>query len=210
MSIELKFSPENISRIADILKSGGVGVIPTDTIYAIAAVASDAVAVDRMYRIRKRDEGKSCIVLLPDRDGASALGAKVTERQEAFLDAVWPGPVSVVLPIDPAASIRVRTTGMTLAFRVPAFPMLRELLLRTGPLLVPSANPQGLRPAADVCEASGYFGDSVDVYADGGASGGEPSTLIRFEGDCIVVMRPGAMILRDLCARAADSGFTLP
>lgn len=203
----MSFDLENLDRIAEILKSGGLGVIPTDTIYAIAVRASDVLAVEKMYAVRKRDEGKPCIVIISDMGYLETLGIVVTDRQKAFLNTVWPGPVSVILPIESGDNDHLLRGGATIALRMPAFPLLRELLRRTGPLLAPSANTQGSPPASDTGEAWKYFGRSADVYADAGVLRGEPSTLIRFDGDCIVVVRQGAMSIHDLSVAAEGSGF---
>ena len=115
------------------------------------------------------------------------------ENTAAILKRLWPGKVSAVLPCsDEQWAYLHRGTG-TVAFRLPDDAGLRALLRETGPLVAPSANPQGEPPAKTIEDAEGYFGDTVDFYVDGGLLDGEPSTLVKIENGNIVVLRQGAV-----------------
>ena len=95
----------------------------------------------------------------------------------------WPGPVSIILDcLDEKFSYLHRGTK-TLAIRLPAQDSLKALLTEVGPLIAPSANPEGLLPAEDIKEAKKYFGDSVDYYMDRGRITGKPSKLIKLQKD---------------------------
>jgi L-threonylcarbamoyladenylate synthase len=172
-----------------VLISGGVAVIPTDTIYGVVASALDVEAVERVYALRQREPDKPCIVLLSDASELSRFGITSTAAQQSVLDQNWPGPVSIILdcPGDTLAFLH-RGTG-TLAFRVPADEELRSLLAATGPLIAPSANLAGEAPATTVEEAEAVFGDGVGAYIDKGALVGRPSKLIRLyeNGDSTVL-----------------------
>ncbi len=188
-----------LHETADLLRSGKIGVIPTDTIYGLVASATDSAAVERVYRVRGRDDGKPCIVLIADMADldrfipSMSLSNPVTQ----WFGKWWPGKVSVILPCpDEKWSYLHRGTG-TIAFRVPDVPALREFLRMTGPLVAPSANPQGLPPAGTIAEAGAYFGDSVDFYVDGGILESVPSTLVRFDDGRPVVVRSGAVEISD-------------
>lgn len=195
------------------LNDGGIGVIPTDTLYGLVASALDRDAVERVYRVRGRDEGKPCIVLIPeisdiDRffchpelvEGSSLSSADSSVRRlsrndknNEMLGRVWPGKVSVILPCpDEKWGYLHRGTG-TIAFRVPDKPELQELLREVGPLIAPSANPQGMPPAKTIEEAEGYFGDDADFYVDGGTLDSEASTVVRFTDGKFSVVREGAV-----------------
>lgn len=167
--------------------------MPTDTLYGVVASAMDAAAVERVYRVRGRDEGKPCIVLIGDIDALERFGIVLGERMRSMLEEVWPGKVSVILPCpDERFAYLHRGTG-TIAFRVPDVPALRGLLRKTGPLIAPSANPQGKPPAKTIAEAKNYFGDTVDFYIDGGTLDSEPSTVVRFIDGKLSVVREGAV-----------------
>lgn len=170
-----------------MLRSGGIGVIPTDTIYGIVGSALSEKTVRRIYRARKRNPKKPMIILVGSEAELKEFGIRTTPRLKKILAEYWPGRVSIILPIvekKKSADLKYlhRGTG-TLAFRLPKPVWLRRFLLETGPLVAPSANPEGLRPAATVREAKKYFGDRVDFYLDRGKKKGSPSKLIRIRPD---------------------------
>lgn len=172
------FSSVNDPEIARILLSGGVGVLRTDTLYGIVAQASDEAAVRRVYALKGRDDDKSPIVLIASTD---QLFENLPETHRDYVAKVWPGPVSVIVPSNDAPSWITRGND-SVAYRMPASDDLRKLLSVTGPLIAPSANPQGMQPAMNVREAKYYFGDQVDFYVDRGTvESREPSKLMRLE-----------------------------
>jgi L-threonylcarbamoyladenylate synthase len=132
------------------------------------------------------------IVLIADVSEVSRFGIRLSLRQKRFLLDVWPGKVSVVLPLSGRNLSRFeylhRKTG-TIAFRVPKLKWLRELLKTTGPLVAPSANFEGEPPALTVRDAKRYFGKSVDYYFDVGRRVGKPSKIIKLDGNDVIVLR---------------------
>lgn len=176
--------------VAEILRDGGVGVIPTDTIYGIVASVLSRRAVERVYRLRRRDPKKPSIILISNVGDLRALGIRPTPAQKRMLGRIWPGRFSVVFRTR-AASFLDRGTG-TLAVRLPQSVSLRRFLNRTGPLIAPSANFEGRPPAATVRAARRYFGDRVDLYVDKGTQNGAPSTLVAFSGRRFRVLRRGS------------------
>lgn len=183
------FSQEVIKK----LKSGEVAVISTDTLYGIVGQALRKETVDEIYRLRKRRSEKSCIVLIADMDDLRYFDINPDIFARKVLSRVWPGKVSVVLQCGTERFAYLHRGGKSLAFRLPHNEELRELLRFTGPLIAPSANLEGEKPAETIEEARVYFGDNVETYVDGGLLQGEPSTLIAFEGDVIKVLRQGAV-----------------
>ena len=161
-----------------ILKEGGVGVVPTDTLYGICASALSQKAVERIYEIKGRDEGKPFIILISSVGELKYFGIELSIEQKAYLDTVWPGPVSVILPCALKKLSYLHRGTNALAFRLPKSPKLRAFLKETGPLVAPSANPQGLEPAHTVAEAKKYFTSGVDFYIAGGRKAGKPSTIV--------------------------------
>lgn len=175
--------------IADILRQGGVGVIPTDTIYGIVGSALSPKTVERIYKLRKRDSRKPFIILIPSVAALKKFGVKLDKYRKEFLREAWPGPVSVVLPA-PASKYRYLHRGAgSLAFRVPASKELRKLLEKTGSLVAPSANWEGKKPARTIKEAQGFFGPDVEFYMDAGRVVGKSSTLIDLTGKEPLVLR---------------------
>lgn len=175
----------DISTCLSYLSAGGVAVIPTDTIYGIVARAEDKHAVERLYAIRKRNPQKACLILIADMEDLERFGITLSKQEEDALAPLWPGPHTVIIPNEnPVWAHIARGTG-ALAFRLPAKEGLRELIRATGPLIAPSANPEGLPPARTITEAQAYFGDDVSCYVDQGELGGNPSTLWRLEGGAV-------------------------
>lgn len=182
-------------NIVDMLISGGVGVIPTDTIYGLVGRAETASAVERIYRIRKRNTHKACIILISSYEDLKKFNIELSSETRLFLEKrrVWPGKVSIVLPsTDPSFEYLTRGTN-ALAFRMPDIPELRDFLAQTGPLVAPSANREGDPPAITINSARDYFEDSVDFYVDGGELHSLPSTLIQIVDGKLVVLREGAV-----------------
>ena len=169
--------------IVNILKNGGIGVIPTDTIYGIVGSALNPQTVEKIYTLRKRSKNKPFIILISSLDDLKKFDVTLTKEQENFLKKIWPNPVSVVLP----------RGKNSLAFRMPKNKNLLDLLKRTGPLVAPSANIEGQKPAQTLDEAKKYFGDQVDFYIDGGELIAKPSALIELASSGIKVLRPGLM-----------------
>ena len=175
-------------NLINVLKSSGVVVIPTDTLYGILGSALDENVVEKIYEIRKRRPDKPCIILIGDINDISKFSIDLTEKQKQELQKNWPGPVSVVLDcVDEKFGYLHRGTN-TLAFRLPANGALKDLLLKTGPLIAPSANTEGNTPARNIQEAKKYFGDKVDLYVDGGEIEGKASKVIKLNTDGTVVV----------------------
>jgi len=153
------------NRIIKILKSNGVGVIPTDTLYGLVGSAFSKKVINRIYKIKNRDKRKKMIVLISSLKDLQKFNVKTSKEQAKILAKFWPGKVSIVLN--------------DIAFRLPAKKSLIEILKKTGPLVAPSANPEGLKPAENIKQAKKYFGDKVDFYLSGGTLKSKPSILIK-------------------------------
>lgn len=162
----------------EILKAGGVGIVPTDTLYGICASAFSPKAVERIYAIKGRSEAKPFIILISSVDDLKKFGIKLSAENIAYLDTTWPAAVSVILPCPLKKYAYLHRGVMSLAFRVPKSKKLRDFLDATGPLVAPSANPQGEEPAHTIAEAKKYFGDQVDFYMAGGRKEGKPSKIV--------------------------------
>lgn len=182
----------NLSAVS-ILKNGGVGVLPTDTLYGVVASALIKNAVARLYLLRRKTSSKPFIVLIADTAMLRRFGVQLEELEQQFLKKVWPGPVSVILTVPSNRFAYLHKGKKTLAFRIPAQSGFRAFLKKTGPLLAPSANPEGLPPATTIRDAKAYFGDKVDFYvASKQRLSGLPSTLVSLKGGSVRVLRKGS------------------
>ena len=172
---------------SEVLRSGGVGVVPTDTLYGVVACALNQSAVERVYALKGRNPTKPCIILVSGFEDLALFGTRLSERQQNALHTIQ-GPVSFILPCDAPEYLHRGTH--TLAFRIPKEEKLRDFLKESGPLIAPSVNPEGSPPATTLEEARTYFENRVDFYQEGGKREGKPSNLISFdENDGIVVLR---------------------
>lgn len=165
-----------------IIKRGGIGVIPTDTLYGIVGLALSKKAVSRIYRVRGRNPKKPFIILIGSIADLKRFGIRVNSEVNArVLNKVWPGPVSVILPCPSKKFTYLHRGTKTLAFRVPKTVWLRAILKKTGPLVAPSANPEGKATALTVAEARTYFGSRVDFYLDRGRRNAQASNLLEIK-----------------------------
>ena len=157
-------------------------IIPTDTVYGIAAPAADQQSVEKVFAVKNRQSHKPMIIVISEIGQLTHFGVVLTAAQLDVIDVSWPGPVSIILPAPNAPEYLHRGTH-SLAFRLPADTALREFIEQHGPLVAPSANPEGSPPATTIEQARSYFGDQVDEYIDGGVRDGRPSRLIRIGDD---------------------------
>lgn len=180
------------SKLVEAFKNGAVGVLPTDTIYVLAGSALVPKTVERIYDIRRRDRNKALIILISSLKDLKLFHIKIDKVTEKILQKVWPGRVSVILPCLSSEFIYLHRGLYTLAFRLPNHKELVNLVKSAGPIVVPSANPQGFPPAKTISEARKYFGDKVDFYVNLKKLESEPSTLISIENGIIAIKREGA------------------
>ena len=180
-------------NINKIIKNGGVGVIPTDTLYGLVASAFIESAVEKVYNLKNRNEKKSLIILISSIEDLDKFGVKLTDKAKSFIQKYWPGKVSIVLSFENEKISYLDRMEGTLAFRLPNDKSLIDLLKETGPLVAPSANTEGMPPAKNIEEAKKYFGEEIDFYFDGGEIDSLPSTLVKIEGDNIKILRQGAV-----------------
>jgi L-threonylcarbamoyladenylate synthase len=174
------------------LSMGGVGVMPTDTVYGLVARASDREAVRRFYELKHR-EHKPGTVVAASVDQLIELG--VPQQYLRRVEQWWPGALSVETPLGDNLAYLHQETGRQ-AFRVVADERFRTVLEQTGPLVTTSANAPGEPGATNLDEARDYFEDRVDFYVDGGdLSGRAPSTIVRMTADGIEIIRQGAVKL---------------
>jgi L-threonylcarbamoyladenylate synthase len=170
-------------NLINVLGGGGVAVMPTDTIYGVVGRAQDISTVERIYKLKKRAPKKPCIILISDMSELDKFSIILSGEQKKVLQKYWPGSVSIILDCAEEKFSYLHRGTKTLAFRLPAQESLQNLLKKTGPLIAPSANPEGLPPARNINEAKNYFGDNIDLYVDGGQIENKASKLIRLNKD---------------------------
>lgn len=172
------FSDISDPAVVQLLTNNHVGIIRTDTLYGLVGRAESEEVVARIFDLKTRAPDKPLLLLISD---TSQLFD--TYDTSKFETEFWPGPNTIILPSPTAPHYLTRGTK-TLAYRIPASDVLRDLLRSTGPLVAPSANPESEEPAYSIQEAINYFGEAVDFYVDGGVvSETAPSKLWQLKPD---------------------------
>jgi tRNA threonylcarbamoyl adenosine modification protein (Sua5/YciO/YrdC/YwlC family) len=183
--------PQILAALTE-LRSGKPVVIPTDTVYGVAALPSVAAAIEQVFWAKGRPREKALPILAA---GAGALEGIVVidPAVRAVAERFWPGPLTLVLERDPGFHYDLGAgSAPTIAVRVPEHPLTLELLREAGPLAVTSANRSGDDPALNVEEARAALGDVIDVFVDGGECRGSPSTIVSLV-DGFEVLRRGSL-----------------
>jgi L-threonylcarbamoyladenylate synthase len=189
---------EEVRELARFVRGGGVVVFPTESSYALGADPASAAGVASVYRIKGRPAGKPLPVVASSIDDLEHLGVRVRFDGFSDLEAAWPGPLTMVVPCQsglPAACGRSE-----LAVRIPGHRRLRRLLTRAAvTLTATSANLAGEEPWLELGELSELVKDERVLAIDQGRlPGGPPSTLVRWEGDGVSVLRRGAIDVQSL------------
>lgn len=151
------------------LTRGEIVVVPTDTVYGIAASPRAPGAIDALVGLKGRGRDMAPPILVASIDQATSLVAPgvMTDSLQSLLQRYWPGALTVVLAVNPELEFDIGTTPGTIALRCPDNAALLELLRLHGPLAVTSANLHGHQPATSVYQAINTFGDAVAVYLGG-------------------------------------------
>jgi len=165
---------------------GELVVIPTDTVYGVAADAFSPEAVQRLLEAKGRDRTAPPPVLVPGVATLDALADQVPDEVRALVAEFWPGGLTVILRARAMLDWDLGETRGTVALRMPSHPIALELLAETGPLAVSSANRTGEPAALTAAEAEGMLGESVAVYLEAGTAGSGYPAAAAHTGSTIV------------------------
>ncbi|RBP66343.1 translation factor SUA5 [Brevibacterium sanguinis] len=188
-----------LDECARVAEAGNLLVIPTDTVYGIAADAFSASAVAALLAAKGRGRDMPPPVLVPRAETVFGLVDGVDERMLALTGRFWPGPLTIIANAQPSLDWDLGETHGTVAVRMPDDEAALALLSRTGPLAVSSANTTGAPAATTVDEAEAMLGDSVDIYLDGGErTSGLASTIVDLSGDVPRIVRRGPIDAEEL------------
>jgi|SRR3989344_6543113 len=177
-------------KAEEILNKGGVVIAPTDTLYGILTRAMDRKAVERVYKIKKRNNKKPFIILIKNEKDLEKFEIKhshILQNVRMFKNK----KVSFILPCESKKFEYLHRGGKSLAFRIisPRNKNLFKLIKNAGPLVAPSANPEGKKPAKNILEAKKYFSTEVDMYISVGTRNAKPSTIISLLGTKPKILR---------------------
>jgi len=175
------------------VKGGRLVVIPTDTVYGIGCDAFDNQAVEALLRAKHRGPDMPVPVLVGSWNTVQGLVRDYSFNMRRLVEAFWPGGLSVVVHQAPSLPWNLGDTRGTVMLRMPMHPVALELLDKTGPMAVSSANISGQPPATTVDMAMEQLGETVGVYVDGGeATIGEASTIVDLSSGKPRILREGA------------------
>ncbi|MCS6758694.1 MAG: threonylcarbamoyl-AMP synthase [Candidatus Devosia euplotis] len=186
--------PKSVDEAAALLRAGKLCAFPTETVYGLGADATDADAVLAIYQTKGRPRFNPLIIHGTDLAMAESLA--VFSPLARRLAALWPGPLTLVLPARPGNGLAdVATAGLdSVAIRIPDHKLALALLAAAGrPLAAPSANPSGRMSPTTADQVRLGFGGRVPVLDGGPCQAGVESTIVRVDGDRLVQLRAGAM-----------------
>ncbi len=172
-------------KAEELLKKDGIGVLPTDTIYGLVGSALSKKAVEKIYKIKKRNLKKPLIVLISSLKDLEIFKIKIDKNL------IWPYKTSLILSCSNQKFSYLHRGANSIAFRMITSKNknLLNLIKKTGPLVAPSANPEGEKPAEIISQAKKYFGTKIDFYLNRGLRKSKPSTIIAFQNNKKTILR---------------------
>jgi L-threonylcarbamoyladenylate synthase len=183
------------NKVGEILKSGGVAIIPSESSYGMAALASSKDGVEKLYKIKGRSDKKPSLVIVSSVDAAKTL-VKFTPLAESLAKKYWPGGLTIVLEaLKQDLAPIIYGEGNTLAVRLPGKPELLKLAQNVGSFILPSANFDGQKPPFTKVEIDPNLRELVDFVLDEPTDGNPVSTLVDARGEKPIILRQGAVIL---------------
>jgi L-threonylcarbamoyladenylate synthase len=194
----LRFSSDAIAKAARLILAAQPVAIATETVYGLAADATNADAVARIYKAKGRPSFNPLIVHVPDLAAAERIG-KFGEDAKTLAAQHWPGPLTLVVPLGAEADIAsIVTAGLpTIGLRVPAHPAMQALLRATGrPLAAPSANTSGAISPTRAEHVLASLGGLIPLIVDAGPTErGIESTIVAATGGPLRLLRPGPIAI---------------
>lgn len=183
-----------VQAAATALRGGQLVVLPTDTVYGVAADAFDREGTARVFRAKDRSRAFPLPVLVRSPKQVIGLVTRVPEAAELLMAAYWPGPLTLVLASDANLTWDLGEAEGTVAVRMPLDQVTLDIIREVGPLAVTSANRSGRPPARTVTEAQQSLGEAVAVYVDGGPrTDVAPSTIVDLTRPEPHVLREGSV-----------------
>jgi L-threonylcarbamoyladenylate synthase len=175
----------DIHQAADVLRKGGLVAIPTETVYGLGGNAMDEEAISGIFAAKNRPSFDPLIIHQSSPERILTYATEVPEDAKKLARAFWPGPLTLVLPKVPQITDLVTAGLPTVALRVPAHPLTRQLLeLLDFPVAAPSANPFGFVSPVTAQHVADQLAEKIDLILDGGACQvGLESTIVGFPGE---------------------------
>lgn len=192
--------PTAIERAAGLLRQGDLVVFPTETVYGLGADAADALAVARIFELKKRPRFDPLIVHIAEKAWLQELVLRIPAAAQELIERFWPGPLTIILEKRETIPAIVTAGLPTVAIRMPSHPVALELIRAFGaPIAAPSANPFGYVSPTRASHVAEMFKGKVPLILDGGAAAfGIESTIVSIRDGKIVAHRHGAVSIEEL------------
>jgi tRNA threonylcarbamoyl adenosine modification protein (Sua5/YciO/YrdC/YwlC family) len=185
-----------LKAAAAAIRRGGLVVLPTDTVYGLAADAFGPESVAALLTAKGRGRDMPVPVLVASPTMLHGIADQIPAAGRSLVEAFWPGGLTVICRQQPSLAWDLGDADGTVAVRMPLHPVALELLRETGPLAVSSANRSGQPAATSAADARQQLGEQVEVYLEAGPTGGSiASSIVDVTADPPVLLRAGAVPL---------------
>lgn len=203
MILTLENNENALQSATETLQSGGVCVLPTDTVYGIAASFDDADAIQKLFKLKKRDSHKSIAVLLADASQATLVAERISPAAERLMARFWPGGLTVLVQKRSDLPARL-SANEKIGLRIPDHTFTRALIRRTGPLATTSANFSGMPPALEISDLPVELLSRIPLIIDGGrVKQGVSSTVVDCTVEPVLILREGGLKTADILSALA-------
>ena len=194
------FTRETLDRAAEILNNSGIVAFPTETVYGLGAVATDPIAVAKVFEAKKRPSFDPLIVHIADKNQITSLVQSVPEKAQLLMDKFWPGPLTIILPKNEIIPDIVTSGLPNVAVRFPVHPIAQKLIALTGkPIAAPSANLFSRTSPTSAAAVLDMLDGAIDgVVDEGECEVGIESTVISFAEEKPTLLRPGGITVEQL------------
>lgn len=191
--------PTQIEQAVQLLQTGGVVAIPTETVYGLAACADQPDAIRKIFKAKNRPENHPLILHIANKKDLALYAKNIPSYVDALIQHFWPGPLTIILKKTDLVSPVLTGGNDTVGIRMPAHPIALEIIQRTGPLVAPSANQFGKISPTTAEHVRQDLGDSVDLIIDGGRCiiGIESTIIDATNPDHAIIVRQGLLSASD-------------
>ena len=186
----------DVAAAAAAVVRGEVVAYPTETFYGLAVDGLNETALAKLRALKGRGAEKAFSLLISGRAMLASLCSEISPLAERLMAQHWPGPLTLALPARPGLPASIVADGCV-AVRVSPNPLAQALVVAVArPITATSANPAGAQPPRTASEVAGYFSSPRFLILEGGTTpGGQPSTLARVRGECVEILRQGAVLV---------------
>ncbi|MBW1980599.1 MAG: threonylcarbamoyl-AMP synthase [Deltaproteobacteria bacterium] len=196
----LDSSSHSVKKAAEIIRGGGVVAFPTETVYGLGALASNAAAVERIYRLKRRSRDKPISILIPDPAQLQHYVADIPPGARRLMARFWPGPLTLLFPAVPEVPSLLMGGSGKIGIRLSCHPVASLLVRQIGAAITAtSANRSGAPSCCSCAEVIEQFGSELDAVVDGGLTpGSKGSTIADVTTRPPEILRVGVISAREV------------